>query len=252
MITNLIERLHERFGVARRARILSARLAAAIPPGCQRVLDLGCGDGRIARLLAHLRPELEVRGIDILARGAARQGVQLYDGRELPFETGQFDIVLLVDVLHHAQGPLALLREAVRVARDGVILKDHRLEGPFAGPRLRFMDRVGNQRFGVPLPFNYWRRSQWQDAFDALGLAPEDWRESLGLYLWPLSIAFDGTLQFMARCAVGRAPAFGAELARVRRSGDALNGAEFSGVHDTPPQGSVAVLNSAGGRTNDS
>ena len=62
--------------------------------------------------------------------------------------------------------PRQLLREAVRVARRGLLIKDHTLTGFLAGPTLRLMDRVGNQRHGVALPYNYWTQQQWLRNFE--------------------------------------------------------------------------------------
>jgi SAM-dependent methyltransferase len=200
----LFERCHQRFIADRRARILSSHLALAIPAGAQKVLDLGCGDGRIARLLQQRRPELDIRGIEVHGRKNAWPAAQRYDGRTLPFDAGEFDVVLLVDVLHHVDDPVAHLQEAARVTRHNIVIKDHLREGLMPETRLRFMDRVGNQRFGVPLPHHYWRRAQWYDSFAQLQIALEYWCESLQLYPWPLRPFFDGKLQFLAR---GRVPA---------------------------------------------
>jgi hypothetical protein len=90
------------------------------------------------------------------------------------------------------------LREALRVARHGVVIKDHLVEGPLAWPTLRFMDRVGNRRHGVALPHNYWTRSQWDGAFRELGLASSAWRGRLGLYPAPASLLFERSLHFLA------------------------------------------------------
>lgn len=196
----LLESLHARFVATRRARKLSLHLAAAIPPGPQLLLDVGCGNGLVSWLVHNQRPEITVRGIDLQTRDDACVPMQQYDGGCLPYESDAFDVVCLVDVLHHAESPTTLLGDAVRVAKRAVIVKDHLLEGPFAGWRLRFMDRVGNCRFGVPLPFNYWRRSEWRDAFQQLQIEPDLWLESLRLYSWPLRPFFDSSLHFIARC----------------------------------------------------
>ena len=112
---------------------------------------------------------------------------------------------MMVDVLHHTIDPTVLLREAARVTREYVVLKDHCLEGPFAGVTLKFMDRVGNSRHGVPLPYNYWRRTRWQAAFSELGLEVDRWSQRLGLYPPPAGWFFDRRLQFLARLRVGDA-----------------------------------------------
>jgi hypothetical protein len=76
---------------------------------------------------------------------------------------------VFIDVLHHTNDPVLLLREAARVARNTIVIKDHTLDGFAAGPTLRFMDRIGNRRYNVALPYNYWPKQQWLSAFEALG-----------------------------------------------------------------------------------
>jgi hypothetical protein len=106
---------------------------------------------------------------------------------------------LIVNVLHHTDDPTWLLREAARVARGAVVVKDHLLEGFLAGPILGFMDWVSNAPHGVALPYNYWTFEQWSAAFDEIGLEVGEWREDLGQYSWPLSVVFGRRLHFMAR-----------------------------------------------------
>ena len=62
------------------------------------------------------------------------------------------------------------------------MIKDHLTDGLLAVPTLRFMDRVSNARHGVVLPYNYWSHARWLEAFATLGLTPEVWKKSLGLY----------------------------------------------------------------------
>ena len=127
--------------------------------------------------------------------------LDLYDGENLPFGDGSFDTCLFVDVLHHTTDPLVLLKEAARVARTNVVLKDHTMNGPLAYTRLRVMDWVGNAPHGVVLPYNYWPEQRWRDAFVALDLKVADWRYRLGLYPPPLSFLFESRLHFVASLA---------------------------------------------------
>jgi hypothetical protein len=113
------------------------------------------------------------------------------------------DVVMLVDVLHHAADPMLLLREAIRVARRAIIIKDHRRNGLLARATLKFMDRVGNCRHGVALPYNYWSQTQWLQAFQTLGLNVRFWQQQLRLYNWPAGLWFDRSLHFIARLERG-------------------------------------------------
>lgn len=192
------DRLHQGYVHSRRVDVLSDRLAALLPPSA-RVLDVGSGDGRVASSIRVLRPAVDIRGIDVLVREDSAIEVEAFDGATIPFPDESFDAVLLVDVVHHASEPMALLREAVRVSRQSLLIKDHTLEGWWAGPTLRFMDRVGNARHGVALPFEYWTRARWISAFETLGLSVVAWSDRLGLYPIPARWVFDRSLHFLAR-----------------------------------------------------
>ena len=193
-----IEAIHQRSFVERRVAKLAPILAEFLPAS-GLCLDVGCGDGRLARLIMEQRPELHFHGIDTLVRENTLVPVHVYDGRTIPFPNASFDAVLFVDVLHHLDDPMALMHEACRVTRSTIVLKDHLLEGVLAGPTLRFMDKVGNRRFGVSLPYNFWRLSQWEEAWRKLDLSIARWDTRLQIYPWYCSWLLDRKLHFAAR-----------------------------------------------------
>jgi SAM-dependent methyltransferase len=194
----LLNRLHDRGVFVRRVRVLGEILARFFPES-GTVLDIGCGDGAIAVEIMRHRPDLDISGVDVLLRPARHIRVTQYDGTRLPFEDNSLDYALVVDVLHHTEDPASVLAEAARVARRGVVLKDHLREGLFAGPVLRFMDWVGNYGHDVVLPYNYLDGPQWASAFAASGLELAERRERLALYPFPAGLVFDRRLHFVAR-----------------------------------------------------
>ena len=198
-----LEAAHERHIARRRARVLSQHLAEIIPHDAS-LLDVGCGDGEIACMVGRTRPDLKFRGVDVLVRPQTLIPVELYDGVTLPCADNAYDVVTLIDVLHHCDKPKDVLREAGRVARQAVAIKDHVREGFAAEATLRLMDWVGNHRHGVALPYNYWRSSEWKNAFVELGMIVERLSGRLGLYPWPASLLFDRSLHFVARLAPPR------------------------------------------------
>jgi SAM-dependent methyltransferase len=189
--------LHEKFVFNRRVKVLAHWFATVLPEGVQ-VLDVGCGDGLISALLEQHRPDVAVRGIDVLPRSTSHIPVEIFDGEHFPFEDKSFDVVLFSDVLHHANDPKRLLREARRVAARNVLIKDHFRAGFMAKARLKFMDWVGNARFGVALPYNYWAEQRWRNVWRELGLEPETLVTKLGLYPFPASLLLDAELHFIA------------------------------------------------------
>ena len=192
-----LDGFHQNYILGRRVRILAAHLARLVPRGAS-VLDVGSGDGLLAQELLHRRPDISIRGVDVQVRETAAIPVTIYDGRTLPFEAAAFDALIIVDVLHHADDPALLLREAARVARRSILIKDHTSDRFLAVPTLRLMDRVGNARHGVALPHHYWRRQTWIEQFAALGLDVNSWENDLGLFRGPARWLFGGSLHFLA------------------------------------------------------
>jgi SAM-dependent methyltransferase len=176
---------------------LRAWLAQAVPRDAT-LLDVGCGDGQLTRLLGEARPDLRLSGMDVLVREGAQVPVEPFDGRHISRADAGVDVVMMVDVVHHAEDPRALLAEAARVASRAIVIKDHLREGLLAGPTLRFMDYVGNAHHGVRLPYNYWTRSEWETAIAALGLRIASWNGRLGLYPPAADWIFGRGLHFLA------------------------------------------------------
>lgn len=94
---------------------------ARVRPGA-RVLDLGCAGGRMALLLRE-RAGCRVTGVD---QGPLDAGVELdgfvlhdLDAGPPPLRLGDYEVVLLLDVLEHLKAPerfVEALRDAVRMA----------------------------------------------------------------------------------------------------------------------------------------
>ena len=195
---SLRKSLHYNTLFRRRARVLADHLARTLPPEAD-VLDVGCGNGAVAAAIMQRRPDVRVSGIDVLVQPDAQIPVQPYDGVTIPLADNSVDAVMFVDVFHHTPDPTIPMRDAARVSRGPIVIKDHLTEGPLAKPRLRLMDWVGNAHLGISLPYNYWSKERWHTAFADLGLQVDSWAEDLGLYPPPVSWVFDAHLHFICR-----------------------------------------------------
>ena len=193
----LIESVHGRYVHKRRTSVLSSWCSRLIPFNSE-VLDVGCGDAQLTRLIAEKRPDISISGIDVHQRPCAAMPVETFDGKSIPYDERKFDVVMFVDVLHHTEQPMTLLQEAFRVARQAVLIKDHLAEGALANATLRLMDWVGNARHGVHLPYNYWTLAQWHHAWHGLGLSIESWETNLRLYPFPVDLILGRSLHFIA------------------------------------------------------
>jgi len=193
-----IARSHHAMVAGRRTRVIAEALDPLIPPGAS-VLDIGCGDGTIAGLLAAQRPDLSIEGVEIAPRPSCRIACRAFDGSQLPFPDRAFDVCLFVDVLHHTADVTQLLREAARVSRSFVLLKDHLSQNSFDHGMLRAMDWIGNRPHGVTLTYNYQSLGRWQQHFAACGLQAAQLSTELPLYPPPFSLLFGRKLHFVAK-----------------------------------------------------
>jgi len=137
-------------GKLRRDPVFRHLIAAGLIPAAARVLDLGCGQGLLAALLAAVgAPRIAAyRGIELKARDVARAhralgagcGVELGDIRSTDF--GTVDAVVILDVLHYlvpAEQDDVLRRVRLAIAHGGVLLL-----------------RVGDAAAGLPFRISNW------------------------------------------------------------------------------------------------
>ena len=112
-------------------------LAAAVPPGPGRVLELGSGAGFLKDRLPEIISSdlLTVPGLDLVA-----------DARALPLATGSLKAVLMTNVLHHIPDPRAFFTESARCVRPGGVIA---MIEPWVTPWSRFVYRRLH-----PEPFN--------------------------------------------------------------------------------------------------
>ncbi len=89
------------------------------------VLDLGCGEGATHDWFNALDPSIEWHGVDIedspevRARPGHDPRIVSYDGVNIPFEDGCFDVVFSEQVFEHVQQPYPLMRDVARVLKPG-------------------------------------------------------------------------------------------------------------------------------------
>jgi SAM-dependent methyltransferase len=98
--------------------------------GVRRILDAGCGNGRVTALLRTLTDpaQTEVVGIDLVAADVARTNLAHYDNVHIETrdllgsldDLGQFDFIYCQEVLHHTADPAAAFANvALRLAAGG-------------------------------------------------------------------------------------------------------------------------------------
>ena len=106
---------------------LHLRVGAEVPIESGRLLDVGCGPGRLDRLLAAASPDLEVVGVDAspdmvrqAARGPALPNLSFRHGlaEDLPF-AGKFDFAISILSFHHWEEPAAGLAGVHRALVPG-------------------------------------------------------------------------------------------------------------------------------------
>jgi len=158
------------FGAKRRAEARSTLRHAAdfLEPGSS-VLDIGCGIGYALEVLNN---ELDCAGYgcDVVDPPMDIARFVRFDGTRLPYKDLSFDVALIVFVLHHADDPGVLLREASRVARRAVIVVEDT-------PRSGVEERWGHMhirsfaaRHGIPWHGRVRREDEWRQVFQFCGM----------------------------------------------------------------------------------
>ncbi|MEJ7732584.1 MAG: class I SAM-dependent methyltransferase [Polyangiaceae bacterium] len=195
----LLDLHHRRVRLPRAARVATA-LAAQIGRA-EAVLDVGCDDGRVLAEVAARVGARRVVGVDVQVNPAARErGVEV-----VPFD-GE---VLLPrpELRRRAAGrrapplpaPEVVLREALRVARRVVAVKDHFELGPLSHLLLEVMDRVGNAAHHVAVRATYFTPGDFSRLVERAGGRVRGLWWPLRIHDLPFRLLTQDRLQFAAR-----------------------------------------------------
>lgn len=109
--------------------------------GRQRVLDAGCGNGRVTALLRrHAADETQVVGIDLTASHIAAENLVgapnvHFEKRDLLEDLsgiGKFDLIYCQEVLHHTADPAGAFRNLTQCLADGgeIAIYVYKLKAP--------------------------------------------------------------------------------------------------------------------------
>jgi ubiquinone/menaquinone biosynthesis C-methylase UbiE len=164
-------------------------LASFINDG-DSVLDVGCGPGwNLDHFMAHGPAIRKYKGIDYSERfvrvankramekaGTASGPFEVGDCRKLKQYDGQYDVVILQDVLEHTNGYERPVREALRVAAKRVIVVFWR---PFNENGQDDINDDGNDGYGAT-----YDRAKWEKFVDSLGYTVTDTETPAGANRW--------------------------------------------------------------------
>ena len=114
----------------------------AVPDGARRALDVGCGEGMLARELRRRVPDvtsidLDETSLELAEAQNANDRIRYVRGDFLtcPFEPASFDVVTTVAALHHMEVTVALGRVRVEAGRGSERRYGHRSGAAYPAAR---------------------------------------------------------------------------------------------------------------------
>jgi len=162
-----------------------ASLAAFIGRGNGKALDVGCGEGRIARELTACG--FQVTAVDPVSR-LVRAAIEVQSARnyavasatELPFDNAQFDLVVAYNVLMDVEDVPTALKEFRRVIRPtGQLIIS--IVHPFVDPG-RFTSKELNSPFILEGTYFGRQRFEGVEERDGLRMHFAGWSQPLEAY----------------------------------------------------------------------
>ncbi len=136
--------------------------SSAITPH-SRILDIGAGKGLLAQEITR-RFSARVTMVDVAQYNQTLLPLIVCDSRALAFAENSFDFAILSFVLHHTPKPDVILREALRVAPQVVVVEND-VHGKIRGALTQAIDSWPALRYGTPPCYFAWTRDEWLKLF---------------------------------------------------------------------------------------
>lgn len=153
---------------------LIAVMKPFLPAEPAKILDVGTGDGEFAWMIQQAIPTITMHGVEVIERGKPFIPITLYDGHRLPFVDNSFDFVTIINMLHHTADPKETLKEAIRVSRKGIIIKEHYADNWFDYATLTAMEYLNpNARKLMEMPLRFYTQKEWNEIFKSMDLVCE-------------------------------------------------------------------------------
>lgn len=135
----------------------------------ETVLDFGCGDLTLSKMLKKNYPKLKITGVDVANFPNKPKNIKFveYDGKKLPFKNNSFDTVIAFYVFHHCDDAIASFRECARVAKKRVLFVESVYRSPIEIPFMKVMDWFYNivKPEKVPLSYQFLTYDKWVSVF---------------------------------------------------------------------------------------
>ncbi len=138
----------------------------------EKILDLGAGDGLLAQ---EIKDQLgkEVILVDIIDYNYTNLPLILYDSeKSIPLADDEVDTTILYTVLHHSSDPKHLLKEATRITKQRLIIKEAYIDNDDIRITNSFFDWFYNRVIGdedINVPLNYLKIEKWKILLKSYG-----------------------------------------------------------------------------------
>jgi hypothetical protein len=142
------------------------------------ILDYGCGTMNFSLRLKEEGRISKFIGMDVFPNPdhTKNAGEIWKNYRQIPKDgisksTENFDVVIVVDVLHHAleKDQTKILQSLADISRY-IVIKDHFEYGLISRHLLRLADWYGNYAYGVSIPKRYFTKKRWTTLIENAGL----------------------------------------------------------------------------------
>lgn len=194
-LKNALIKFHQKSSHGNRIEILAKLIVELIDNKVDphkevlKCIDLGCGDMTLAEEISKMsKRSIEWICLDLYDLPEEYKDdpkwkkYRKFDGKTIPFEDKEFDLIIILDVLHHCMDVAPdLLKESGRVSSH-ILLKDHFEYGAYSRNMLRLMDFVGNWAYGVSIPEHYWSKDLLKETLIDAELDVVNLQDEIELY----------------------------------------------------------------------